>query len=91
MPTWPTPGRQVVVHGIVRNYKGLGIEPEGAVEQVTCRLPPKGRDESEHTEQLTLARHLPRYYLAPNLLDPFEDQKAPPRYFYGPALVLIGC
>ncbi|EXL47727.1 hypothetical protein FOCG_11878 [Fusarium oxysporum f. sp. radicis-lycopersici 26381] len=41
MPTWPTPGRQVVVHGIVRNYKGLGIEPEGAVEQVTCRLPPK--------------------------------------------------
>lgn len=41
MPTWPTPGRQVGVHGILRNYKGLGIAPEGAVEQVTCRLPPK--------------------------------------------------
>jgi hypothetical protein len=39
MPTWPTPGRQVGVHGILRNYKGLGIAPEGAVEQVKCGLP----------------------------------------------------
>jgi hypothetical protein len=44
MPTWPTPGRQVGVHGIPRNDKGLGIASEGAVEQVKCRLPAEVRN-----------------------------------------------
>jgi hypothetical protein len=44
MPTWPTARRQVGVQGHLGNYKGLGIVPEGAVEQVKCRLPAEVRN-----------------------------------------------